>query len=163
MAHKKTKKRKVSGTRRHHHRKVGAKPGGLEHYALLGLGALVGGVAGAYGVQAANTALSSTVADNPWLPPALVMGAGAGVAVLSKGTAIGEGFGLGMAAVAGVMVANQTFLNVPGISGMAFRSNAPTGTNVIRKAVGQAPGPFINKTVGAMSRRQRAMGALATN
>jgi len=161
MAHKKTKKRHVSGTRRR--RKVGAKPGGLEHYALLGLGALAGGVAGAYGVQAANTALASTATTTPWLPPALVMGAGAGIAVLSKGTAIGEGFGLGMASVAGVMVANQTFLNVPGISGMAFRSNAPTGTNVIRKAVGQAPGPFINKTVGAMSRRQRAMGALATN
>jgi hypothetical protein len=161
MVHKK-KKKKVSGTRRHR-RRVGAVKGGLEHYALLGLGALAGGIASAYGVQAANTALASTAATTPWLPPALVMGAGAGVAVMSKGHAIGEGFGLGMAAVAGVMVANQTFLNVPGISGMAFTSNAPLGTNVIRKAVGQAPGAFINKTVGAMTRRQRAMGALGTN
>jgi hypothetical protein len=162
MTHKK-KKKKVSGTRRKHGRRVGAVKGGLEHYALLGLGAIAGGVAAAYGVQAANTALASTAASTPWLPPGLILGAGAGVAVMSKGHAIGEGFGLGMAAVAGVMVANQTFLNVPGISGMAFASNAPLGTNVIRKAVGQAPGPFINKTVGAMSRRQRAMGALATN
>jgi hypothetical protein len=163
MAHKKAKKR-VSGTRRRHKRRVGAvKPGGMEHIALLCLGGLAGGVASAYGVQAANTALASTASSTPWLPPGLVMGAGIGVVALSKGHPIGEGFGLGMTAVAGVMVANQTFLNVPGISGMAFMSNAPLGTNVIRKAVGQAPGPFINKTVGAMSRRQRAMGALATN
>lgn len=162
MTHRK-KRKKVSGTRRHHRRVGAVKSGGLEHYALLGLGALAGGVAAAYGVQAANTALASTAADTPWLPPALVMGAGAGVAVLSKGNAIGEGFGLGMAAVSGVMVANQTFLNIPGISGMAFSSNAPLGTNVIRKAVGQAPGPFINKTVGSMSRRDRIIGALASN
>jgi hypothetical protein len=161
MAHKKIKK-KVSGTRRKK-RRVGAVKGGLEHYALLALGALVGGGAGAYAVQAANTALSSATASAPWLPPALVTGAGLGVAVMSKGHAIGEGFGLGMAAVSGVMVANQTFLNVPGISGMAFSSNAGPANNIIRKSVGQAPGPFINKTVGAMTRRQRAMGALATN
>jgi hypothetical protein len=162
MTHRK-KRKKVSGTRRHHRRVGAVKSGGLEHYALLGLGALAGGVASAYAVQAANTALSSTAASTPWLPPALVMGAGGGVAVLSKGNAIGEGFGLGMAAVAGVMVANQSFLNVPGISGMAFTSNAGPANNIIRKSVGQAPGPFINKTVGAMTRRQRAMGALATN
>jgi hypothetical protein len=161
MTHKK-KKKKVSGAHRRK-RRVGAVKGGLEHYALLGLGALAGGLTSAYGVQAANTALASTASTTPWLPPALVMGAGAGVAVMSKGHAIGEGFGLGMAAVAGVMVANQTFLNVPGISGMAFSSNAGPANNIIRKSVGQAPGPFINKTVGAMSRRMRAMGALATN
>lgn len=162
MAHKKTKKR-VSGTRRKK-RRVGAVKGGMEHYLLLGVGALAGGLASAYGVQAANTALSSTAASTPWLPPALVFGAGAGVAVLSKGHPAGEGFGLGVAAVAGVMAFNSAgFLNVPGISGMAFTSNAGPANNIIRKAVGQAPGPFINKTVGAMSRRQRAMGALATN
>jgi hypothetical protein len=87
-----------------------------------------------------------------------------GAAALTKGNAIGEGFGLGMGSMGVVLGLNAAgFLNVPGISGMAFRSNAPTGTNVIRKAVGQAPGPFINQTVGAMTRRQRAMGALATN
>lgn len=161
MAHKKAKK-KVSGTRRKK-RRVGAVKGGLEHYALLTLGGVFGGVASAYLVQAANTALVSTAASTPWLPPALVLGGGVGVTVLSKGYPIGEGFGLGMAAVSGAMVANQTFLNVPGISGMAFSSNAGPANNIIRKSVGQAPGPFINKTVGAMSRRQRAMGALATN
>lgn len=163
MAQKKTK-RKVAGTHRKHGKRVGAAKGALEHYALLAVGSIVGGLAGAYAAQAATTALSSAAASTPWLPGGLVAGLGGGIAVMSKGVAIGEGFGLGMASVGAVIGINSAgFLNVPGISGMAFASNAPAGTNVIRKAVGQAPGPFINKTVGAMSRRQRAMGALATN
>jgi hypothetical protein len=157
------KKKRVSGTRRH--RRVGAiKPGGVEHYALLGLGAIAGGLAGAFGVQAISTALGSTATNTPWLPGFLIGGGGLGVAALTKGNAIGEGFGLGLGSMGVVLGVNAAgFLNVPGISGMAFRSNAGPANNVIRKAVGQAPGPFINKTVGAMSRRQRAMGALATN
>lgn len=160
----KTKKKKVSGTRHRKHRKVGAVKGSLEHYALLGLGAVAGGVAAAYAVQAVNTALTSTVALTPWLPPALVAGAGVGIVVLSKGNAIGEGFGGGMAAVSSVLGINAAgFLNIPGISGVANFSNAPINAPVIRKALGQAPGPFINQTVGGMSRKYRAMGALATN
>jgi hypothetical protein len=162
----KHKKKKVSGTPRRRRHKVGAiKPGSVEHFILLGVGAVAGGVAGAYGVQAANTALASTAASTPWLPPALVMGLGAGVVVVGKGNAIAEGLGLGMAAVSGVMVANQTFLNVPGISGMGFSSNAPMGTQVIRKTVGQAPGPYINQTVGnaPMKKMRHAVGALASN
>jgi hypothetical protein len=160
MAHKKSKK-KVSGTRRR--RRVGAAKGAIQHFALLGLGALAGGVSAAYLVQAANTGLASVAASTPWLPPALVGGAGLGVAVITKSEPMGLGFGLGMAAVSGVMVANQTFLNVPGISGMSMTSNAPPGSATIQKAVGQGPKNYIDQTVGYMSRRHRAMGALATN
>jgi hypothetical protein len=139
------------------------KPGSIEHYLLLGVGGILGGVAGAYGVQAANTGLSSVMGSTPWLPPALIAGAGLGVAVISKGNALGTGFGVGMGAIGGVMVANQTFLNVPGIAGMAMKSNAGVTSNVIRSSVGQGPKNYINQTVGGMSRRQRAMGALGTN
>jgi hypothetical protein len=163
MATKKKTKKRVSGHRRKS-RKVGAmKPGSIEHYALMGLGALVGGVGAAYGVQAANTALASTAATTPWLPPALVAGLGLGVTVVGKDNPLTIGVGLGAGAVAMVMVANQTFLNVPGISGMAFSSNAPAGTNVIRKAVGQGPKHYINRTVGGMSRKMKVLGALASN
>jgi hypothetical protein len=161
MAHKKRKK--VSGHRRRSRRHVGAiKPGSIEHYLLLGVGGILGGVAGAYAVNAANIALSSAVASTPWLPPALVGGAGLGVAVIGKNNALATGFGVGMGSIGGVMVLNQTFLNVPGISGMSMKSNAPAGTNVIRSAVGQGPKNYINSTVGAMHHR-RGVGALASN
>jgi hypothetical protein len=162
MATKKKTKKRVSGHRRR--RKVGAmKAGSIEHYALMGLGALVGGVGAAYAVQAANTALASTVATTPWLPPALVAGAGLGITVVGKDNPLTIGVGLGAGAMAMVMVANQTFLNVPGISGMAFSSNAPAGTNVIRRAVGQGPKHYINRTVGNVHKRVGMVGTLASN
>jgi hypothetical protein len=162
MAHK--KKKKVAGHRRSKSRHMGAiKPGSIEHYLLLGVGGIVGGVAGAYAVQAANTGLSSVSADAPWLPPALVGGVGLGVAVISKGNALGTGFGVGMGAIGGIMVLNQTFLNIPGISGMSMKSNAGVTSNVIRQAVGQGPNKYINSTVGATRRHHRGVGALGTN
>jgi len=162
MTHK--KKKKVSGTRRRKSRRVGAlKAGSIEHYALLVVGGIAGGVAAAYANQAATTALSSAAASTPWLPPAIVGAAGTGIAVLTKDHPLGLGFGLGMVAVGGVMVANQTFLNVPGISGMSMQSNAGPANNVLRKAVGQGPKKYLNKTVGMMSRKEYAMGALGTN
>jgi hypothetical protein len=160
MAHK--KKKKVSGHRRRKSRVGAIKPGSIEHYLLLGVGGILGGVAGAYAVNAANIGLTSVVASTPRLPPAAVAGAGLGIAVLSKGNALGTGFGVGMGAIGGVMVANQTFLNVPGISGMSMKSNAGETSNVIRKAVGQGPKNYINQTVGAMHRNRR-VGALGTN
>lgn len=162
MAHKK-KKKGVHGTKhrrpRHH---VGAiKPGSIEHYLLLGVGGILGGVAGAYAVQAANTGLSSVMANAPWLPPALVGGAGSGVAVLGGNNALATGFGVGMGAIGGVMVANQTFLNVPGISGMAMKSNAGGSSNVIRKAVGEGPKNYINATVAGTRRHHRVSGLVS--
>lgn len=161
---KRKKKRKGVGGHRRRRRHVGAiKPGSIEHYLLLGVGGILGGVAGAYAVQAANTGLSSVVGGAPWLPPALVGGVGLGVAVIGKGNALATGFGVGMGSIGGVMVANQTFLNVPGISGMSMRSRAGDTSNVIRQAVGQGPKNYINTTVGAMRRHNRGMGALGTN
>jgi hypothetical protein len=163
MAHKKKKGVHGTGHRRRRH-KVGAiKPGSIEHYLLLGVGGIFGGLAGAYAVNAANTALPSVLSSTPWLPPALVGGVGLGVAVIGKGNPLATGFGVGMGTIGGVMVANQTFLNVPGISGMSMRSNAGTSSNVIRQAVGQGPKNYINTTVGGTHRRHRSMGALGTN
>jgi hypothetical protein len=163
MAKKKSKKG-VHGTRRHKPRRVGAmKPGSIEHFALMVLGGVAGAAAGAYANQAATTALATAAASTPWLPPAIVGAAGTGILVLTKDHPLGEGFGLGMIAVGGVMVLNQTFLNVPGISGMSMDSNAGPESNVIRKSVGNGPKNYIDATVGTMGRRHRAMGALGTN
>jgi hypothetical protein len=158
----KKKKKAVHGTRRRRG-KVGAiKEGSLTHYAMLALGAVAGGFAGAFGVQAANTALVSVIPSTPWLPPALVAGGGIGIAVIGGKHPAGLGFGLGVAAVAGTMAGNQIF-NVPGIAGMSMTSNAPAGSQTISKSVGQGPKNYIDQTVGYMSRKHRAMGALGTN
>lgn len=176
MAKKKTKK--TTHRRKSHH--VGAiKPGTVEHYALLGLGAVAGGLAAAYLVQAAQTALGANTPLS--VGPGLVAVGGVGVMALGKGNALAEGAGLGMAAVGGVMLANETVLNVPGISGPppAFSSNALPQTAIVRQAVGRAmyqtngvtrgigagPGPYLNQTVGATKKHGRLMrlGMLASN
>lgn len=151
----------MSGHHRTHHRKVGAiKSGTIEYYALMGVGALVGGVAAAYGTQALQTAFGTQTPA--YVPPGLMATSGLAVAVLGKGNPLAEGAGAGLLAVGGLMVANQTFLNIPGISGTpAFSNNAPAGAPVVRNAVGRGPGPYVNQTVGKLP-NWRKMGALAS-
>lgn len=147
--------------RRHRHHKVGAiKPGTVEYYALMGVGALVGGAAAAYGTQALQTAFGTQTPM--YVPPGIMATSGLAVAVLGKGNPLAEGAGAGLLAVGGIMVMNQTFLNVPGISGApAFTNNAPAGAPVVRNAVGRGPGPYVNQTVGKLPNWRR-MGALAS-
>lgn len=167
MAKKKTGKKPV-----HHrkHRKVsGIKEGSMEYYLLFGVGAIAGGVASAYLVQALQTALGAQTPLS--VGPGIVAAGGLGVALLGKGNPIALGAGGGMAAVGGTMLLNETFLNVPGISGppAAFRSNATPGATVLRNAVGNAnrkrvgagPAAYLNKTVGAT--RMTRLGMLASN
>jgi hypothetical protein len=162
MAHTKKKKKKVGATRRRHHRRVGAiNPNSIEYYALFGVGALGGAVLGAYAVQAATTALGSSTPV--FAAPVIVAGAGVIPVAVGKGNPLALGLGGGMLAVGGIIAMNQTFLNVPGISGMAMSSNAPMGTNVIRTSIGQGPKAYIDQTVGYMSRATRRMGAVASN
>jgi hypothetical protein len=168
MAKKKTSKKHVY---RRRHRKVGGiKEGTMEYYLLFGVGAIAGGVASAYIVQALQTALGSQTPLS--VGPGIVAAGGLGVALLGKGNPIALGAGGGMAAVGGTMLLNETFLNVPGISGppAAFRSNASPGASVLRNAVGYSPnrrkvgaGPaaYLNKTVGAT--RMTRLGMLASN
>jgi hypothetical protein len=175
MAKKKTKK--SAPRRKHPHRVSGVKPGSVEHYALMGLGAIGGGLAAAYLVQAGQTALGASTPLS--VAPGIVAAGGVGLVVLAKGNALAEGAGLGMAAVGGVMFANETFLNVPGISGppAAFSSNALPETPIVRQAVGRAtyqtngmkrvgagPNAYLNQTVGA-TRHSKLMklGMLASN
>lgn len=167
MAKKKTHHKPVH--RRKHH-KVGAiKEGSVEYYALFGLGAVAGGLAAAYLNQALTTAMGPTTPLS--VGPGIVAAGGLGVALIGKGNPIALGAGGGMAAVGGAMLLNETFLNVPGISGppAAFHSNASPSATVLRNAVGKMParrvgaGPanYLNKTVG--STRLGRLGMLASN
>jgi hypothetical protein len=162
MATKKKHKKRVGGTHRRKRHKVGAiKPGSIEHYALMGVGVLGGAVLGAYGVQAITTAVGSSTP--PVVAPLIVAAAGVVPMAIGGGNPLTDGVGAGMLAIGGIMAANQTFLNVPGISGMSMTSNAPAGTPVIRTSIGQGPKAYIDQTVGYMSRKQRTMGAVASN
>jgi hypothetical protein len=158
------------------------KPGSIEYYALMGVGALVGGTAAAYGTQALQTAFGAQTPQ--YVPPGIMAVSGLAVAVLGKNNPLAEGAGAGLLAVGGLMVANQTFLNVPGIAGApaftnnasagapvvrnavgataAFRSNAGPGAPIVRNAVGRGPrGGYVNQTVGMLPRWKK-MGALAS-
>jgi hypothetical protein len=171
MSKKKTSKKPVH--RRKHH-KVGAiKEGSMEYYLLFGVGAVAGGVASAYIVQALQTAMGTSTPLS--VGPGIVTAGGLGVALLGKGNPIALGAGGGMAAVGGSMLLNETFLNVPGLSGppAAFRSNASPGATVVRQAVGTAkantmnrvgmgPNAYVNQTVGT-TRKMMRLGTLASN
>jgi hypothetical protein len=167
MSKKKSSKKPV-----HHRRKKvsGIKEGSMEYYLLFGVGAIVGGVAAAYLNQALTTALGTSTPQS--VGPGIIASGGLGVALLGKGNPIALGAGGGMAAVGGTMLLNETFLNVPGISGppAAFRSNATQQATIMRNAVGMTkhqkrvgagPGAYLNKTVGAT--KLGRLGMLASN
>jgi hypothetical protein len=161
----------------HRRRKVsGIKEGSPEYYLLFGVGAIAGGVASAYIVQALQTAMGAQTPLS--VGPGIVTAGGLGVALLGKGNPIAMGAGGGMAAVGGVMLLNETFLNVPGISGppAAFRSNTLPGTTVVRQAlgaskanaynknqVGRMTNAYVNKTVGMTGKQRMRLGVLASN
>ena len=158
MAKKKHGKKKIGSHRR---RRVGAK-GEIVDIICRVVGVGVGGVAAAFGVQAANTAW-------PTLQPAV---APAGIAVLGialphfvKGSgpikSLAMGMGDGLMALGLIMTANQTFLSVPGISGLAMSSNASPQSNTIRKAVA-GPNGYINRAVNGF-RPSAALGALVSD
>jgi hypothetical protein len=181
------------GKRKKHHtrRRVGARgKSGIGHFILKVVGVGGGAIAAAFGVQAVDTAAGASLPA--WAAPAGAVATGAliagGVGHL-KGIdenleSLAEGFGLGMIAVGGIMVANETFMNVPGIAGLAMSSNAGPANGVLRQAVsgksmssnagpanntlrqavsGVRPG-FINQTVGKLRRDHSAlMGALVSD
>jgi hypothetical protein len=164
MAAKK-KHKKVAGHRPKHRRgRVGAmKPGSMEHYLLLGVGAVLGGIGGAFAASMVGQALPAQVTQSaPWLPGAGIAGAGIIPVLAAPDHPVALGLGIGMLAIGGTIAANN-IINIPGIAGMSMNSNAPAGSPTIRTSIGQGPKNYINQTVGYMSRRQRAMGAVVSN
>src|ERR1700749_4270541 len=98
-------------------RRVGAKKE-LENSLLKGLGVIGGAIGAAFVINAGKTAVPSLPM---WAAPAATAVVGGGVAHFGgKSSPIVEGLGDGMLGVGALMTANETFLKVPGVSGMAF-------------------------------------------
>lgn len=172
MAKKKTHNK--SGHRKR--RRVGAMKGSIEQHVITAVAILAGGVAAAYLVQAAETAMGASTDKK--IPTGIVAALGAAAIIFGKDNAALEGAGAGVLAVSGVMFANETFLNVPGISGPggAFSSRALPQTPVMRQAVGGAvyqtnhqngvgagPKAYLNQTIGATNKKMMRLGMLASN
>jgi hypothetical protein len=138
--------------RRTHRRKVGAK-GDLMAFVTRVVGVAAGAVGGAYLIPAMTT-FSPFQTLPAWAVPSMVAAAGAALPYIAPGTPILEDIGMGLLAIGIVETANQTFLNVPGISGMAMRSNIPPGTPALTRAIGcnkmgAGPNAYMSKVVGA--------------
>lgn len=167
MAKKKTKKKHGA------HRRGRAVSGttttsfSLTDYLLMGLAAPLGGVAGAFIVNMLDTAAAGKV------PLAATRGlvtlAGAGGAYAGREHPIALGIGLGAAATAGVMVANEIGVNIPGIAGLvsvgATRNRRHRVAGPPMRAVGaggmQSSGQPPMASLA--TRNLRAVGALYSN
>lgn len=158
-AHHKTKK-KVSGTSE------------LLDFGMRIAGTMAGAVAGAFIIQAGNTALAGQNLP-AWVLPMGVAGAGATLPLIVKKNPLAFDFGLGMVAVGGLFAVNEAGLSIPGISGLAMSSNAGPANNVLRRAIGcaqpgmqrmgQATPNYLSKTVGSVRPSRARMGALLSS
>lgn len=148
--------------KRHHVRRRVSGKGTITDLLLKGVGALGGGVAGAFVVQAIDTAGGASI-PKP-VAPGGVFVAGLLLTYLVKNNPLALGAGLGMAGVGGAMLVNEMGLSVPGISGLAMSSNSGPQSRVMRTAVGNGP---LNNGQGyfrhAVGRHPRRMGALISN
>lgn len=161
MAAKKKHHKKKVGTHRRRHRVSGAKEIEKGIIRLAGVGA--GAVGGAFLISMGSTAIPSLPA---WAVPAGVAAVGFVLPYMAKHDVV-QAVGDGLLAIGAVETANQTFLSVPGISGMAMSNNSEVGTSNISKALGASrmngPQAYINRTVGMSkyeAKKVRAVGAL---
>jgi hypothetical protein len=131
MAHKKKHHRK---THRRPRRMGAVHPALMQSLEMIG-GAAVGGIAAAF----INQAVKSSFATAPmWVGGGVCVVAGAAIPMLSKPSPLLTGIAGGMAGMGTVFIMNETFLSIPGISGM------PTG---VPSAMPQGPG-YISQKVG---------------
>lgn len=127
---------------------------GAVHPALRQTGEMViGAFAGAALATFAKQAIVTSFPTMPtWAGGAVPAVAGAGILMFVKPSPLITGAAIGMAGMGGVFMLNETFLSLPGISGM------PTGvTNA-------APGPgYISKAVNGYMRNlpPRTMGTFS--
>ncbi len=160
------KRKKGKKTHRRTHRRIGgAMTANLEVIATRA-GAIVAGAALGF---FANAALKKSLPASipPWIPGAGIVGAGVLLPKFVKSPlALDASFG--MIAAGGLILANETFLSIPGISGLPSNAGGvlnrkTVGSGYMRKAVGAGAGPgFMNKTVGSMD-RLKTVGALFDN
>jgi hypothetical protein len=154
MARKKTKHRV-------HHRRRSSIHGISDSLTRVGTVA-AGAVLGAFGNQAIKTALPSLPA---WSGGAILLAAGIGLPMFMKGNQMVNGIADGLAAAGGLFILNETFLSVPGISGVPKSYNPGArlvyrNTQKVQRSVG-APGFMDNPINGVKD--LNVLGALYDN
>lgn len=152
MAKRKTKK-KSSHRRRG---RVGAVHPMVKTSLEMAAGAAIGGIAGVF----VNQAIKSSFTTMPTYIGGLVcLAGGAAVPILmSKPAPILQGVSLGLAGVGAVFVANETFISLPGISGVPGMAVSRNG--YLNKVVGAPP----RGRVGSLSGSDKSVvGAIFEN
>jgi len=140
----KKRKKKASHRRR---RKVGAIHPAIMQIATKAAGVVVGAV----GASFVNSGIKKLIPKAPaFTGGALAAVAGIGVPYFVKGPFF-EGVGNGMVAAGGLFVLNETFLSIPGVSGLPMMP----GKGFVNQTVGRSPMRRVNgldnlKTVGAL-------------
>jgi hypothetical protein len=108
------KKKKKSGSHHRRRRVSGVHPAMMTTIEAAG-GAALGAVAGAFVNQAIKTSFTGAPA---WTGGAVCLAAGAVTPFFVKPTALIAGIAAGLAGIGGVFMLNESFISLPGISGM---------------------------------------------
>jgi hypothetical protein len=131
----------------HRRRRIGAASG-LGEILQKTAGIVAGAAAGFFGNQALKSAFTSLPA---FAPGVVILAAGVFVdKTLGKKGPLMSGVGDGLIAAGGLIALNETFISLPGISGVGFVTSQ-TGNYkgpALLRAVG-APG-FMNNQIGGM-------------
>jgi len=164
MAKRKKAKRKSGGHRR---RRVGAVHPAIMQTIEAAGGAALGAVAGVFVNQAIKTSFTTAPM---WTGGAVCLAAGASIPLFVKPNPLIMGVSAGLAGIGGVFMLNESFLSLPGISGMpmpAYARTTPRPGYVNQSVAGPArPGTFIpgRKTMGNLSgNRTLAIGKIFDN
>jgi len=163
MAKRRKGSRKKKGS--HRGRRVGAvHPAVMQTIEAAG-GAALGAIAGVFINQAVKT--SFTTAPT-WTGGAICLVAGAATPLFVKPSPLIGGIACGLAGIGGVFLLNESFLSLPGISGMPMPDYArmtPRPGYVNQAVAGMRPGIMNNRrTMGNLSgNRTLAIGKIFDN
>jgi hypothetical protein len=115
---------------------------------LMGIGgAAAGGVLATFANQAIKTSFPTMPG---WTGGGVCIAAGAAVPLFVKNSPLAMGFGAGLAGAGAIFAVNETFLSLPGVSGVPIMPGNP---GYITHTVGRTP----PKRVGNFSGNQQAV------
>lgn len=154
------KKKKKSGTRRRR-RMSGVHPVIMQTLEVVG-GAALGAIAGVFVNQAVKTSFTTAPA---WAGGGACLLLGGGLPLFVKNSPLVNGAAAGLAGVGAVFAVNETFLSLPGVSGMPA-GELPNGRpGYVSQTVGRPPINRMAPTrrVGNLSGKTMAVGMLFDN
>jgi hypothetical protein len=140
-------RRKKKKVKHHRRRKVGA----IHPVMKTALEAVGGAVAGGVLATFANQAIKTSFPSMPsWIGGGVCVAAGAALPFFVKGSPLALGFGAGLAGTGAVFAVNETFLSLPGVSGVPIMPGNP---GYINQTVGRVP----PRRVGNLSGNRQAV------